>query len=88
MAMTVRRLIERAAKIHGNESHVAAQLGVTRQRLYEWKTGARLMPLSRIPQLAALAGCSPEATLAEVVISRFKRAVAEALTPRRRKANG
>lgn len=72
MGTTVRRLISLASQEMGSDTRVAARLGVTRQRLWEWKTGARPMPLERVAHLASLIGWSEEETIAAVAIDRHR----------------
>lgn len=72
MRTTVRRMIERAGEEYGSEARVAARLGVTRQRLSEWKTGARPIPLPRLAHLASLLGMDEEETITAVVIERHR----------------
>jgi hypothetical protein len=76
MATTVRRLIEKAAQTYGTDSEVALRLGVTRQRLWEWKEGKRTMPMDRFAHLATLAGVNPEKAIASEAIERYGKKVA------------
>jgi transcriptional regulator with XRE-family HTH domain len=71
MATTVRRLIEKAAKSLGSDTRVAERLGVSRQRLWDWKSGLREMPMDRLEHLATLAGEKPEKAIALVAVERY-----------------
>jgi len=72
MATTVRRLIEKAAQSMGSDTRVAERLGVSRQRLSDWKTGFRDMPLERLEHLALLAGEQPERVIGLVAVERYR----------------
>lgn len=58
--MEARDLIDKAASRLGTCAAVARAVGVTPQRLHEWKQGHRTCPADRVDQLAELAGLSME----------------------------
>jgi hypothetical protein len=69
--MDLRELIDRAAARQGTQTALAAELGATKQRLYEWRTGARPCPIEVQARIAQLAGEDAQAWTWEVVRSKL-----------------
>ena len=72
MPTTVRRLIEVAAESLGSDVRLAERLGVSRQRVWEWKDGRRPIPMARVEHIAILAGVNPEHAIALVAVERHQ----------------
>lgn len=62
------QLIELAAKKLGSKTEVARELGVSPQRLHDWKTGFRPCPIENVAILADMAGLPPEIWLARAAL--------------------
>jgi plasmid maintenance system antidote protein VapI len=60
MTMQLQQLIEQAAANAGTATALAKQLGVSPQRITEWKNGHRPCPLHSQAQIAELAGIDPK----------------------------
>lgn len=72
MQTTVRRIIEMAAESVGSDVRLAERIGVSRQRLYEWKDGRRPIPMARLEHVAIIAGINPENAIAVVAVERHR----------------
>jgi len=81
MTTTVRRLIDKARQNHGSDTNVAALMGVTRQRIAEWKSGRLPIPMLRLAHLASLAGVSEEEAVADYATERFAHKLAASGIP-------
>lgn len=74
--MQLRELIEDAARQHGTHTAVAQALGVTPQRLNDWKNGHRPCPIHTQAQIAEMAGRDAKEWVWGVVCHQLGRAVA------------
>ena len=68
--MQLQTLIERAAKVQGSEYKLAKALGITPQRLSDWKHQRRTCTPEDWTLLAAAAQLDPEEALIRAVIAK------------------
>jgi transcriptional regulator with XRE-family HTH domain len=71
-AIFLGELIERAAKECGSKQELAKRLGVTPQKLSNWRTGAVQMPPEQAAIIADIAGLIPEDWLVRVTLWNAK----------------
>lgn len=65
-------LIERAAKECGSKTALAQKLGVTPQRLNDWRTGFRQCPAEQVAIIADIAGLPAEEWLVRATLLNSK----------------
>lgn len=77
--MILADLITQAATRTGDQKHLATALGVTPQRITEWKNGHRPCPLATQARIAELAGEDPKEWVWQAVCRQMGRATAAVL---------
>ena len=65
-------LIERAATECGNKTALAEQLGVSPQRINDWRTGYQPCPPEEVALIADIAGLPAEEWLARATAAKFE----------------
>lgn len=63
-------LIDKAAEVAGNDAKLAVQIGVTRQRVSQWRHGHQPCPPADVALLAHVAGLDAEAWGSRALIAQ------------------
>jgi len=66
------QLIDLASKNAGSDYKLAAELGVSRGNVSDWRTGRRTCPAGDVALMAQLAGMDAEAWLARATVAQYE----------------
>jgi len=66
------QLIKLASTAAGSDYKLAAELGVSRGNIGDWKAGRRSCPAGDVALMAELAGMDPEAWLARATVAQYE----------------
>lgn len=66
------QLIDLASKAAGSDYKLAAELGVTRQNVSNWRHGKATCPAADVALMAELAGMDPEAWVSRAIMAQYE----------------
>jgi len=66
------QLIDQASKTAGSDSKLAAELGVTRQNIYQWRHGLKPCPVGDQVLMANLAGMAADTWAARAIVAQYE----------------